>query len=66
MKGWTREVWQQRLGRDLIVEETRQTAANIGVSFSIPAECLWAELPEPANDKSGDATFEAKGGRHDG
>jgi hypothetical protein len=48
--GCTRQVWQQRLGRDLSREDARQIAENVTSFFSILAEWSRAEMPLPAND----------------
>ena len=47
--GYTRQVWQPRLGRDLSCEDARQIAENMTGFFSVLAEWSRAERPTPAN-----------------
>jgi hypothetical protein len=58
----TRQVWQQRIGRDLSREDARQIAANLAGFFSVLAEWARAEMPSPANDAGKPDASEKQGG----
>jgi hypothetical protein len=48
----TREVWQPRLGRDVIRDEAKQIAASLTGFFAVLAEWSRADMPAPGNDNS--------------
>ena len=61
----TRQVWQQRLGRDLSREDARQIAENVTGFFTILAEWSRIETPAPANDTGKLAASDKEEARHE-
>jgi hypothetical protein len=61
----TREVWQQRIGRDLSDEDARQILQNVTGFFGVLAEWSRVERLAAANDAAAPAKANDGEVRHD-